>query len=116
MGPRAVCAHCGRMLRRPVRTDGHPRFCVRTKDCRAAKMRWLYRNSPAVRTYMQEHARSAAIKAYQQEYRQRPEVRARKNARARENYMQPEGRERKQAHQRRYRERVKMLRGDDYDV
>jgi hypothetical protein len=42
----ARCASCGDPLRWPPRADGEPRFCVKKRGCRAAKMRYYYQHRP----------------------------------------------------------------------
>ncbi|HET7768727.1 MAG TPA: hypothetical protein VFN74_08110 [Chloroflexota bacterium] len=56
--PRRQCAHCGATLKLPARTDGKPSFCVDKKACRAARHRWLYRNSPAMYAYAERYRKS----------------------------------------------------------
>jgi len=44
----AVCAGCGKVMRRGPRPDGAPSFCADNR-CKAKRANWRYANDPAFR-------------------------------------------------------------------
>lgn len=55
---RARCASCGRLLRRPRRTDGRPQFCAQEVRCRAAYKLYRYHHSERARATLKRWAAS----------------------------------------------------------
>lgn len=70
--PRAVCAECGAVLKRPARPGGAPSYCSDRKPCLAAKQRWLYRNNPTIRAYVLEYGKSDRAKAVRKAWTKTP--------------------------------------------
>lgn len=69
--PRAVCASCGDTLKLPVRRADGIAFCVKKKECRAARMRDRYARFEYHREYSKSQVKKAQEAGYFREYAKR---------------------------------------------
>lgn len=69
--PRAVCASCGDTMKHPVKRPDGIAFCMKKKECRAARMRHYYATSEYHRQYAKAVTRKHLESGKQREYQRR---------------------------------------------